>query len=171
MAPVTYTVEVTREGDAWIADVIDLPGAHTFARNLTALDDAVHEVIALVTDAPDDADRPPLHYVYAGVDETFLEAAKLGEAREDIEARQRQLTLASAVAAARLAAAGYSVRDIAGALKLTPGRVSQILNADPRPTAAAVIEPLGGTAIVYGRSSSLEDRFEAELHKRSSDVK
>lgn len=168
MAPVTYTVEVTREGDAWIADVVDLPGAHTYARNLTALDDAVHEVIALVTDAPDDADRPPLHYVYAGVDETFLEAAKLGEAREDIEARQRQLTLASAVAAGKLAAAGYSVRDIAGALKLSPGRVSQVLNESPRPAAAPMVQQFGNFDIFIEAEEPSEG---AVPRHRSSDVK
>ncbi|QEO14987.1 hypothetical protein FLP10_11600 [Agromyces intestinalis] len=125
----SYTVEVTREGDAWIADVIDLDGAHTYARNLTALDEAVHEVIALVTDAADDDERPDLHYVYVGVDAEFTRAAELGEARDAAERRQRDLNAATATTAAKLAAAGYSVRDIAGVLKMSPGRVSQILGS------------------------------------------
>ena len=129
MAPVTYTVEVTREDDAWIADVIDLPGAHTFARNLTALDDAIHEVIELVIDAPEGAPRPDLHYVYLGVDETFTNAAKLGEERDAAERKQRELAAAASRTAAALAAAGFSVRDIAGVLKMSPGRVSQILSS------------------------------------------
>ena len=51
-----YRVVVTREGDAWLADVPDVPGAHTWARNLLGLDGAVREVIALVEDLPDGAE-------------------------------------------------------------------------------------------------------------------
>lgn len=126
----TYTVEVFREDDAWIADVIDLPGAHTYAGNLTALDAAVHEVIALVADLPDNADRPPVRYVYRNVGDEFIEAAKLGEDREKVETQQRQLTVAAALTVTKLAAHGYSVRDISGALKMSPGRVSQIMKSE-----------------------------------------
>jgi len=130
MVEMSYVVEVTREGDAWIADVVDLPGAHTYARNLTALDDAVQEVIALVADLPEGSDRIPVSYRYAGVDEPFLQAAHIGEEREQVEVRQRELFMASAIAAAKLSKAGYSVRDISGALKMSPGRVSQIINEE-----------------------------------------
>ena len=50
-----YWVNVTRERDAWLADVPDVPGAHTFARSLSALQRSVREVIVLMTDRPDDA--------------------------------------------------------------------------------------------------------------------
>lgn len=123
-----YTVEVTREDDAWIADVVDLPGAHTFARNLTALDAAVREVIDLVIDAPADAEPANLRYVYQNVSDDFRSAAALGDERQEVEARQRALGVAAANHASKLAAAGYSVRDISGALRMSPGRVSQILN-------------------------------------------
>ena len=49
----TYRVMATREDDAWLADVPELPGAHTFARTLPALDKAVREVIVLAADLPD----------------------------------------------------------------------------------------------------------------------
>jgi predicted RNase H-like HicB family nuclease len=52
----TYPVVVTREGDAWLADVPDLPGAHTWAKNLPGLDRSVREVIALVEDLPEGAE-------------------------------------------------------------------------------------------------------------------
>lgn len=125
----TYTVEVTREDDAWIADVPDLPGAHTFARNLTTLDAAVREVILLVLDAPDDAPAPDVRYVYLNVTQEFLDAAALGDEREQVDDRRRQLGVAAAAHAAKLAEEGYSVRDISGALRMSPGRVSQILHA------------------------------------------
>lgn len=50
-----YRVRVSREGSAWLADVPDLDGAHTFARSLTGLDRAVREVIVLADDLPDEA--------------------------------------------------------------------------------------------------------------------
>ena len=50
----TSRVMATREDDAWLADVPELPGAHTFARTLPALDKAVREVIVLAADLPDD---------------------------------------------------------------------------------------------------------------------
>ncbi|WP_133767143.1 type II toxin-antitoxin system HicB family antitoxin [Amnibacterium kyonggiense] len=39
----------------WIADVVDLPGAHTFAATREELPALVEEVVRLVADLPDDA--------------------------------------------------------------------------------------------------------------------
>ena len=71
MAEVTYTVEVTREGDAWIADVTNLAGAHTYAKSLTALHAAAEEVIRLVADLGDDH-QITVTYSYENVDDDFL---------------------------------------------------------------------------------------------------
>lgn len=124
----TYTVEVTREDDAWIAQVVDLPGAHTFARNLTQLDAAVVEVIELVADLPEDGPRPEIKYAYVGVPEVVVAAARIGERRQDLEQQQQLLLMDALLSAQQLADAGYSVRDISGVLQMSPGRVSQILN-------------------------------------------
>lgn len=51
----TYEVVVTREDGAWLADVPTVPGAHTYARSLTALTEAVREVVILMDDLDDDA--------------------------------------------------------------------------------------------------------------------
>jgi hypothetical protein len=123
----TYTVEVTREGDAWIADVVGLAGAHTFARNLTALHRSVREVIELVADVPV-VPLGSIEYHYVNVDDEFAQAADLGVEREALEARQKQLADEAALRIATLTANGYSVRDISGALKMSPGRVSQIMS-------------------------------------------
>lgn len=124
----TYDVEVSREGTHWLATVRGLPGAHTYAGNMTALYEHIYEVIALVNDDSSDIDRPPLrlHFV-DGMDEVLAEGAKVGEERESAEAAIIAVQQASHAIATRMAAAGYSVRDIAGVLRLTPGRVSQIL--------------------------------------------
>lgn len=127
----TYTVEVTREGEAWIADVVGLAGAHTYARNLTALDTAVREVMALVLDVPE-AQIPPFDYDYRGVDETFLAAASVGQKRSELAARQRDLVAETAGLAQQLSAAGWSVRDISAVLRISPGRVSQVVSEGTR---------------------------------------
>ncbi|WP_322756335.1 hypothetical protein [Frankia sp. Cas3] len=57
-----YRVNVTRERDAWLADVPDVAGAHTFARSLSALQRNVWEVIVLMTDQTDDALDLDLRY-------------------------------------------------------------------------------------------------------------
>jgi hypothetical protein len=51
----TYRVVVTRENGHWLADVPALQGAHTYARSLPALDQAVREVVVLAADLPDEA--------------------------------------------------------------------------------------------------------------------
>lgn len=48
-----YRVQVTREGPDWIADVPDVPGAHTSASSFWELLGRVQEVIGLVLDRPD----------------------------------------------------------------------------------------------------------------------
>lgn len=63
-----YPVEVTREGDAWIANVAGLPGAHTYAKNLEVLDKYVREVVVLAADLENDHEFVvELNYVYSGV--------------------------------------------------------------------------------------------------------
>ena len=124
----SYTVEVTREGDAWIANILGLPGAHTYARNLEALDKYVREVIVLAADLEDDQEFAfDLDYVYEGVPEIVLAAADLGAKRKAREAEARSMVADTAARAVELAEAGYSVRDIGHLLGITKGRVSQIV--------------------------------------------
>ena len=51
----TYRVITTRDDGHWPADVPSLRGAHTYARSLPALDQAVREVVVLAADLPDEA--------------------------------------------------------------------------------------------------------------------
>lgn len=48
-----HRVQVTRDGPDWIADVPDVPGAHTSALTLYELVGRIQEVIGLVLDRPD----------------------------------------------------------------------------------------------------------------------
>ena len=49
-----FRVVVTREDGQWLADMPDLPGAHTYARSLPSLDQTVREVVVLAADLPDE---------------------------------------------------------------------------------------------------------------------
>jgi predicted RNase H-like HicB family nuclease len=51
----TYRVIVTREGEAWLSDVPELEGVHTWAESLPVLHESIREVIILGAQLPDDA--------------------------------------------------------------------------------------------------------------------
>lgn len=88
----TYTVTVSHDGDYWLADVPSLQGAHTQARNLPRLEDAVREVIALVEDLPEGAEQSlQLEFAYEGLEEEASSAARVGRRRADLD-RVSQLT-------------------------------------------------------------------------------
>jgi hypothetical protein len=123
-----YRVVVTREDDHWLADVPELQGAHTYARNLPTLDQAVREVIVLADDMPDEV-MPDLVIEYdyhtgdPELDTTALEVRQLR-----LEADELAATVVSRTgqAAAKLVARGLSVRDVAALLGISPQRVSQL---------------------------------------------
>ena len=52
----SYHVVVTRDGDGWMADVPAIPGTHTWAKTLRALDRNIREVIGMVEDLPRSAE-------------------------------------------------------------------------------------------------------------------
>lgn len=123
-----YAVVVTREGDHWLADVPALRGAHTYARSLPALDQAVREVIVLAADLPDEAmPRLVLDYHYdtgdPDLDATALEVRRLRRQADELAAA---VTARTSEAAVRLVARGLSVRDVAALLGISPQRVSQL---------------------------------------------
>lgn len=124
----TYRVVVTREDGQWLADVPSLEGAHTYARSLPTLDQAVREVVVLAADLPDEA-MPGLvldHDYHTG-------DASLDASAQEVRQLRRQADEVAAAAAARtgqaaveLVARGLSVRDVAALLGISPQRVSQL---------------------------------------------
>jgi DNA-directed RNA polymerase specialized sigma24 family protein len=123
-----YRVVVTREDGHWLADVPGLAGAHTYARSLPALDQAVREVVVLAAGLPDEA-MPGLSVDYdyhtgdPELDTTALEVRRLRREADELAAAA---TARTGQAAAQLAARGLSVRDIAALLGISPQRVSQL---------------------------------------------
>jgi DNA-binding CsgD family transcriptional regulator len=124
----SYRVVVTREDSHWLADVPDLQGAHTYARNLPALDQAVREVIVLAADLPDEA-MPELVIDYdyhtgdPELDTTAVEVRRLRRQAYELAATAAAQTEQAAI---RLVARGLSVRDAAALLGISPQRVSQL---------------------------------------------
>jgi hypothetical protein len=124
----SYRVVVTREDDHWLADVPELQGAHTYARSLPALDQAVREVVVLAADLPDAA-MPDIEIDYdyhtgdPDLDTTALEVRRLRRQADELAAAAAARTSQAAV---QLVSRGLSVRDVAALLGVSPQRVSQL---------------------------------------------
>lgn len=124
-----YTVEVTREGKSWLADVRGLPGVHTWAKNLPSLEASLREAIALAEDLPDGAEQSVgLRFEYHIGDERLDRlTAELRRKRARLEAEEAALAARTSQAAAQLVHdAQLPVRDVAVLLAVSPQRVSQV---------------------------------------------
>lgn len=124
----TYLVEVTREGDDWLADVPSLPGAHTFARNLETLGRYIREVIVLAADLPDEAaESLDLDLViHTGDAELDEQLSALRRDRQRLSAERRHVEEATAGLAGELSRAGFSVRDVAALTGVSRARAQQL---------------------------------------------
>ena len=128
----TYRVIVTHEDHAWLADVPELAGAHTYARNLESLDRYVREVIILAADLPDDA-RVDLTWEYHTGD--AVRDGILSRLRgKRAYAEQLALEVAQESAYAVRALAGmFSLRDSAALVGVSRARAQQLRVADDGP--------------------------------------
>jgi predicted RNase H-like HicB family nuclease len=122
-----YHVVVRRDGDGWMADVPALPGTHTWAKTLRALDRNVREVIGMVEDLPRSAEAAlDLEMDYHTGD------SMLDERAGRLRARRREQQRAAAEIASdtsellRRFAAQLSVSDAAVLLGVSKGRISQL---------------------------------------------
>lgn len=125
----TYTATVTREGNMWLAEVPGLPGAHAYARTLTNLRRELADAIILSADLDDDAEVQIAFQVADSELELIARAFTLADRRHQIRTAEAVVVAETAGVARSLIAAGWSVRDAAGALDITPGRVSQLVNS------------------------------------------
>jgi hypothetical protein len=128
MSKRVYHVVVSRDDGHWLADVPELQGAHTYARSLPTLDQAVREVIVLAADLPDGA-MPELVIDYdyhtgdPELDSTAVEVRRLRRQADELSAAA---AIRTGQAAVKLVAGGLSVRDAAALLGISPQRVSQL---------------------------------------------
>ncbi|BCJ31729.1 hypothetical protein [Actinocatenispora sera] len=138
-----YRVVVTREGDAWLADVPNLEGTQTWAKNLPGLDGNVREAIALAEDLPEDAEAGlVLDYEYRTGDEDIDRVtADIRAERSRIAEAERELAERTAKLAEQLTRRHMSVRDAAVLLRVSPQRISQV--APRRSTGRGMIPNVG----------------------------
>jgi hypothetical protein len=125
----TYEVIVTREGDAWLADVPAMAGTHTWAKNLPGLDRNLREAIALAEDLPEGAEGElDLSYEYhTGDPDLDAQTAAVRAERAQLNSAEQNLTERTALLADRIVhQRGMSVRDCATLLRVSPQRVSQV---------------------------------------------
>lgn len=124
----SYRVMVTREGGNWLAEVPELPGAHTYARRLDALDAEVREVIAAMLDLPEGAE-PTLELTYtinSGAHELDARVEKLRLVRAAIHEAERKLAQETADVTAELLANQHTMREAAFRIGVSGSRISQI---------------------------------------------
>jgi predicted RNase H-like HicB family nuclease len=131
----SYHVVVTRDGDGWMADVPALPGTHTWAKTLRALDRNIREVIGMVEDLPRSAEAGlELDIDYRtgdpGID---ARSSHLRARRQELERDAAEVASHTRELSEQLSGQ-LPVSDTAILLGVTKGRVTQ-LNAH-RPQAA-----------------------------------
>ena len=111
----TYDVTVSREADNWLAQCVQEPTAHTWAPTLAAVRAEIVDAIILAADLPDD-----------GLPEYIVRALKVGNDRMALRSAEAALRSATEESVHAMLAQGHSVRDVAGAVALTPGRIAQL---------------------------------------------
>jgi predicted RNase H-like HicB family nuclease len=126
----TYHIVVTRDGDGWMADVPALPGTHTWAKTLRALDRNVREVIGMVEDLPRSAEAAlDLEMDYRTGDSLLDERAGRLRARRREQERAATEIANDTSELLRRFAAQLSVGDAAVLLGVSKGRISQLRGA------------------------------------------
>jgi predicted RNase H-like HicB family nuclease len=129
----SYHVVVTRDGDGWMADVPDLPGTHTWAKTLRALDRNIREIIGMVEDLPRSAEaRLDLDLEYHTGDPDFdSRSSELRTRRKEIERSASEVASETRELAGQLAGR-LPVSDTAVLLGVSKGRITQLQVPHPR---------------------------------------
>ena len=136
-AEIVYRVAVRRDPEDarfWLADVEGLD-AHTSSRSLATLDRFVREVIVLAADLPDETEASlVLEWDYqTGDPDADLLAKELRRKRTKIDEAKRELAVMTAALARKLVAEdGFSIREAAALLSMSPARVDQMVQTTKR---------------------------------------
>ena len=135
----TYHVVVTRDGDGWTADVPALPGTHTWAKTLRALDRNIREVIGMVEDLPRSAEASlDLDLEYrTGDPDLDARSSELRTRRKEIERNAAEVASQTRELAGQLAGQ-LPVSDTAILLGVSKGRITQLQVPNPRNTSETI---------------------------------
>jgi predicted RNase H-like HicB family nuclease len=132
----TYEVRLTRDEDgAWLAQVPSVPGCHTYGRSIEQAMNRIREALSLWVDDATTAQlqpdvrlaEPARSYVRR------LTAARDRAERAHADAREALIETVHELTRYE----GWSVRDVAGVVGLSPQRVHQVSRElqTPRPAA------------------------------------
>jgi predicted RNase H-like HicB family nuclease len=123
----SYHVVVTRDDDGWMADVPALPGTHTWAKTLRALDRNIREVIGMVEDLPRSAEASlDLDLKYrTGDPDLDSRSSQLRARRKETERNAAEVASETRKLAGQLAGQ-LPVSDTAVLLGVSKGRVTQL---------------------------------------------
>jgi len=134
-----YTGDFHREGDVWVAEVREVPQAHTYGRTLARTKEHLRDALALFLDVPIDAVDITVHIDGVGEATELVDAAiNARQQAERFHEEARQATSRAAIALVRVAK--LSFRDAGAALGMSHQRVEQLVSdvpAVPIPKASA----------------------------------
>lgn len=121
-----YTVRAVRAGAWWAIEVPEVEGTFTQARRLDQVEAVAREAIALMLDVPEDSFDLELDVTVPDAwAEVVAELQRTQEvARTAVEAASAQLRSVAKV----LHGSGLPVRDVGSIMKVSPQRVSQLIN-------------------------------------------
>ncbi|MDE1536738.1 MULTISPECIES: hypothetical protein [Actinotignum] len=122
----TYRVTVTREDGDWLGQCVEYPGALDFAPTLKKLCKGMTDAIILSADLPDDATFNIQLEAGEGLSPEIGTAFAIAKKRLELQEEKARLQEATLRSIHALREEGYSTRDIASALGITAGRVSQL---------------------------------------------
>lgn len=137
-----YDVEIERDVRGWwVASFPTVPGAHTQGRSIAQAMHRAREALSLWVDGADDAALHPVIHLPARARSTVTRAvsARAQAARAKEEALE---TLRESIHELTLVQ-GFSTRDVAALLELSPSRVDQLKSQTPRRDTTRA--PGGGT--------------------------
>lgn len=121
-----YTVQISREGEEWLATCLDHPEAIDYAKNLSALEKGIKDAIILAADLPEDSQIQVQMTPDKNLPNSLRQALELRQQRNHLQNEQAKLQTRTREVASLLGNDGYSIRDSATALGISPGRISQL---------------------------------------------
>lgn len=128
MEVTTYTSRAHREGGWWIIQCDEVPGAISQVKRLNEAADAQREAIAFVLDVSTAV--VDVHLVPTIAAEIDTEIAELRSLRAEAAEREARAWQLSRSLARQLKDEGYTVREVAVMLGVSPQRVDQILKPE-----------------------------------------
>ena len=122
-----YTGDFHREGDVWVAEVREVPQAHTYGRTLARTKEHLRDALALFLDVPIDTVDITVHVDGVGEATALVDVAlKARQQAEQLAEEARQATSIAAIALVR--SAHLSFRDAGIALGMSHQRVEQLVS-------------------------------------------